>query len=113
MQMPSVVNAAILVSAWSAAASDIYISSRFLFFLARRGHAPAFLAHLLRYPKDRRIRSHQSESDNEDESEGLVAHVNELSAYVQTTYHDGASKGLIAKLGELTECASSFIAWVP
>ena len=70
MQMPSIVNAAILVSAWSAAASDIYISSRFLFFLARRGHAPAFLAHLLRYPKDRRVRSNQSDSDNEDESEG-------------------------------------------
>ncbi|EJF55433.1 hypothetical protein DICSQDRAFT_130608 [Dichomitus squalens LYAD-421 SS1] len=33
--MPNVVNAAILLSALSAASSDIYISSRFLFFLAR------------------------------------------------------------------------------
>jgi yeast amino acid transporter len=45
------VNAAILISAWSAAASDVYISSRFLFFLAREGHAPAFLAFLTRYPR--------------------------------------------------------------
>ena len=56
------VNVAILLSAWSAAASDIYISSRFLFFLARRGHAPAFLAHLFRYPRKRRQRSRRSDS---------------------------------------------------
>jgi amino acid permease len=36
------------MSAWSAAASDIYISSRFLFFLARRGHAPSFVGSLFR-----------------------------------------------------------------
>lgn len=58
-------NAAILLSAWSAAASDIYISSRFLFFLARRGHAPNFLAHLFRYPRSRRVRSSQSDSDSD------------------------------------------------
>jgi amino acid transporter len=40
-----------LISAWSAAASDVYISSRFLIFLARRGHAPGFLALLTRYPR--------------------------------------------------------------
>jgi yeast amino acid transporter len=51
MQLANLVNAAILVSAWSAAASDIYISSRFLFFLARRGHAPTFLATLTRFPQ--------------------------------------------------------------
>lgn len=49
-QLPHIVNAAILLSAWSAAASDVYISSRFLFFLARRGHAPRFLAGLIKYP---------------------------------------------------------------
>ncbi|KAI0687057.1 amino acid permease-domain-containing protein [Earliella scabrosa] len=58
------VNAAILLSAWSAAASDIYISSRFLFFLARRGHAPNFLAHLFRYPSSRAVSS-QSDSDTD------------------------------------------------
>ncbi|EKM49844.1 uncharacterized protein PHACADRAFT_214364 [Phanerochaete carnosa HHB-10118-sp] len=46
-----VINAAVLLSAWSAAASDIYISSRFLFFLARRGHAPQLFASLVRYPR--------------------------------------------------------------
>ena len=66
------VNAAILLSAWSAAASDIYISSRFLFFLARRGHAPTFLAHLFRYPRVRNVRSHasDSESDRTEDSDG-------------------------------------------
>ncbi|KAI0747493.1 amino acid transporter [Fomes fomentarius] len=64
------VNAAILLSAWSAASSDIYISSRFLFFLARRGHAPSFLAHLFRYPSARRVRSSLSDSDsNTDEDD--------------------------------------------
>jgi amino acid transporter len=50
-QLANLVNAAILISAWSAAASDVYISSRFLFFLARRGHAPTFLATLTRFPR--------------------------------------------------------------
>ncbi|KAI0738821.1 amino acid permease-domain-containing protein [Daedaleopsis nitida] len=63
--LPHVVNAAILLSAWSAAASDIYISSRFLFFLARRGHAPSFLAHLFRYPRGRAVHSSQSDSDTD------------------------------------------------
>ena len=69
LQLPDAVNAAILLSAWSAAASDIYISSRFLFFLARRGHAPAFLAHLFRYPRPRQVHSNQSDSDPGDSSE--------------------------------------------
>ena len=68
-QLPSVVNAAILLSAWSAAASDIYISSRFLFFLARRGHAPTFLAHLFRYPRARTVHSTQSDSDSEADAD--------------------------------------------
>ncbi len=59
------VNAAILLSAWSAAASDIYISSRFLFFLARRGHAPTWLAHLFRYPRHAQVRTAQSDSDTD------------------------------------------------
>lgn len=63
--MPHLVNIAILVSAWSAAASDIYISSRFLFFLARRGHAPTFLAHLFRYPRARGVRGRRSDDDTD------------------------------------------------
>ena len=67
--MPNVVNAAILLSALSAASSDVYISSRFLFFLARRGHAPSFLDHLVRYPRapKRRRREPSTESDSESE----------------------------------------------
>ena len=68
-QLPDVVNAAILLSAWSAAASDIYISSRFLFSLARRGHAPTFLAHLFRYPRARTVHSTQSDSDSEADAD--------------------------------------------
>ncbi|KAI1789950.1 amino acid permease-domain-containing protein [Ganoderma leucocontextum] len=68
--LPDVVNAAILLSAWSAAASDIYISSRFLFFLARRGHAPTFLAHLFRYPRARAVHSSQSDSDSDADGDG-------------------------------------------
>ncbi|KAM5541210.1 hypothetical protein V8D89_005139 [Ganoderma adspersum] len=41
------------------------ISSRFLFFLARRGHAPNFLAHLFRYPRARAVHSTHSDSDSE------------------------------------------------
>lgn len=51
-QVKNLINAAILLSAWSAAASDVYISSRFLFFLARCGHAPKIFASLIRYPSD-------------------------------------------------------------
>lgn len=70
IQLSHAVNAAILLSAWSAASSDIYISSRFLFFLARRGHAPSFLAHLFRYPSTRPVRSSISDSDsNTDEDD--------------------------------------------
>ncbi|RPD71596.1 hypothetical protein L226DRAFT_171196 [Lentinus tigrinus ALCF2SS1-7] len=61
--VPHVCNAAILVSAWSAAASDIYIASRFLFFLARRGHAPAWLAHLY---KSRSLRPAQGRGDSDN-----------------------------------------------
>ena len=64
------VNAAILLSAWSAAASDIYISSRFLFFLSRRGHAPTFLAHLFRYPRARTVHSTLSDSSGSDRDPG-------------------------------------------
>ena len=51
IQLPDIVNGTILLSAWSAAASDIYMSSRFLFFLGRRKHAPSVFAHLFRYPR--------------------------------------------------------------
>ncbi|KAI0775611.1 amino acid permease-domain-containing protein [Trametes elegans] len=72
--LPDLVNAAILISAWSAAASDIYIGSRFLFFLARRGHAPSFLAHLFKLNHARSVEVHDGEStesasDVENDSE--------------------------------------------
>ncbi|KIJ68243.1 hypothetical protein HYDPIDRAFT_24541 [Hydnomerulius pinastri MD-312] len=38
--LPSVINAALLTSAWSAASSDLYTSSRSLYGLARAGNAP-------------------------------------------------------------------------
>lgn len=42
--LPSVVNAAILTSAWSAASSDLYTSSRTLYGLALQGNAPRWFA---------------------------------------------------------------------
>ncbi|KAG9123387.1 hypothetical protein FRC07_015006 [Ceratobasidium sp. 392] len=41
--LPSVINAVILISAWSAGNSDLYASSRTLYALALSGQAPAFL----------------------------------------------------------------------
>lgn len=65
-----VINAAVLLSAWSAAASDIYISSRFLFFLARQHHAPQIFASLLRYPRDTQpAHAEPVESDTGSDSE--------------------------------------------
>ncbi|CDO72292.1 hypothetical protein BN946_scf184970.g144 [Trametes cinnabarina] len=67
--LPDLVNACILVSAWSAAASDIYISSRFLFFLARRGHAPSFFGHLFKL-NDKRPVSAAAADNMVDVSDG-------------------------------------------
>ncbi|GAA5961740.1 hypothetical protein JCM3765_000495 [Sporobolomyces pararoseus] len=41
--LPSIINAALLTSAWSAASSDLYTSSRALYGLAVNGQAPAIL----------------------------------------------------------------------
>ncbi|GAA6016436.1 hypothetical protein JCM11491_002411 [Sporobolomyces phaffii] len=41
--LPSIINAALLTSAWSAASSDLYTSSRALYGLAVNGQAPGFL----------------------------------------------------------------------
>jgi amino acid transporter len=41
--LPSVINAVILISAWSAGNSDLYASSRTLYALALEGKAPRFL----------------------------------------------------------------------
>jgi len=79
--LPSIVNASILLSAWSAAASDVYISSRFMFFLARRRHAPKFLAYLLNNPwyytktKKEKLEADLSDDDydfhqSQDDSDG-------------------------------------------
>jgi len=42
--LPSVINAALLTSAWSAASSDMYTASRTLYGLALQGNAPRILA---------------------------------------------------------------------
>lgn len=63
--MSQVVNGAALLSAWSAAASDVYISSRFLFFLARCHHAPQIFASLIRYPSKPQQKVVQSHSDED------------------------------------------------
>ena len=52
--MPHIVNAVALLAAWSASAADLYISSRFLFFLSKRRHAPAFLSSLVKYPSNKK-----------------------------------------------------------
>ena len=39
--LPSIINACLLTSAWSAASSDLYTSSRALYGLALTGEAPA------------------------------------------------------------------------
>ena len=66
-------NGAILLSAWSAATSDIYVSSRFLFLLARRGHAPQFLAHLVRYPwYETRPAENTEDEDTDDDYEDVI-----------------------------------------
>ena len=45
-QVAVIVNVGFISSAWSAASSDVYISSRYLFFLARCHHAPEFCGRL-------------------------------------------------------------------
>ena len=43
--LPSIINAAILTSAWSASTSDLYSSSRALYSLAASGNAPKIFAY--------------------------------------------------------------------
>ncbi|KIP01623.1 hypothetical protein PHLGIDRAFT_505750 [Phlebiopsis gigantea 11061_1 CR5-6] len=47
--LPSVINAALLTSAWSAASSDLYNSSRALYGLAINGNAPKVFARINRW----------------------------------------------------------------
>jgi amino acid transporter len=47
--IPSIINAAILASAWSAGNSFMLFGSRILFGMAIQGHAPAFFARLNRF----------------------------------------------------------------
>lgn len=42
--LPSIINAALLTSAWSAGCADLYVSSRTLYGLCSRGHAPKIFA---------------------------------------------------------------------
>lgn len=46
--LPSVVNAALLTSAWSAGCADLFISSRALYGLAVRGQTPRFVSKYLK-----------------------------------------------------------------
>ena len=79
-------NASILISAWSAAASDIYIGSRFLFFLARRGHAPAFLGHLFKLNARRSVAdAESSDGDTTDVSEGESGNESDYNGTFCTT----------------------------
>lgn len=41
--LPSIINAVLLSSAWSAGCADLYVSSRTLYGLYTRGHAPSFV----------------------------------------------------------------------
>ncbi|KAI0088652.1 amino acid permease-domain-containing protein [Irpex rosettiformis] len=68
---PSLINAAILLSAWSAASSDIYIGSRFLFFLAKNHHAPEIFAYLRRYPREDSKKSSSGRDNSRQEEEDL------------------------------------------
>jgi amino acid transporter len=47
--LPSIINACLLTSAWSAASSDLYTSSRALYGLALNGNAPRVLARVNGY----------------------------------------------------------------
>ncbi|KAH9919155.1 amino acid permease-domain-containing protein [Epithele typhae] len=122
--LPDVLNAAILVSAWSAASSDIYISSRFLFFLARRGHAPTFLAHLFRYPRPRAVHSAQSDSsasyasdseldsDTEAHGEEVVPRSEPMYVMPLASVLASASVGLLTFLSYNTGSAATVFNWL-
>ncbi|KAI0345542.1 hypothetical protein BDW22DRAFT_1324774 [Trametopsis cervina] len=71
--LSSAINAAILLSAWSAASSDIYISSRFLFFLAKNKHAPEIFSYLRRYPRPEAPPPSHDEEDSEGENRDQVS----------------------------------------
>ncbi|GJJ13090.1 hypothetical protein Clacol_007340 [Clathrus columnatus] len=47
--LPSIINACLLTSAWSAGSSDLYTSSRALFGLAKTGQAPKIFARTNKY----------------------------------------------------------------
>ena len=45
-QLPQIVNAAFIISAWSAAAVDLFLASRYLYFVSCLGQAPPVLGAL-------------------------------------------------------------------
>jgi len=76
--LPYITSALFLLSAWSAATSDVYVSSRYFFFLARQGHAPRFLDALISI-KDIKLailsalhRDSPSQPESPDEGKRLV-----------------------------------------
>ncbi|KAI0345540.1 hypothetical protein BDW22DRAFT_884668 [Trametopsis cervina] len=76
--LSSTINAAILLSAWSAASSDIYISSRFLFFLAKNRHAPEIFSYLRRYPRPETPPSPHGVDSEDAEQEQEIPDVDDL-----------------------------------
>ncbi|KAF8315133.1 hypothetical protein DL93DRAFT_922105 [Clavulina sp. PMI_390] len=60
------VNFAFLASAWSAATSDIYISSRYMFFLARCNHAWSFCGRLYQLKKTAETTSTSNQAFGDD-----------------------------------------------
>ncbi|TBU26120.1 amino acid transporter [Dichomitus squalens] len=118
--LPDMINAAILLSAWSAAASDIYISSRFLFFLARRGHAPTFLAHLFRYPRARAVPQSDSElsdleggsDDDSDDSEQVLPSSQPTYVMPLASVLVSASVGLLTFLSYGAGSANTVFNWL-
>ncbi|EJF55719.1 amino acid transporter [Dichomitus squalens LYAD-421 SS1] len=111
--LPDMINAAILLSAWSAAASDIYISSRFLFFLARRGHAPTFLAHLFRYPRARAVpQSDRGSDDDSDDSEQVLPSSQPTYVMPLASVLVSASVGLLTFLSYGAGSANTVFNWL-
>jgi amino acid permease len=45
--LPQILNGLFILSAWSCGSADTYVSTRLLFYLSRRGHAPRIFGTLL------------------------------------------------------------------
>ncbi|KAF8320590.1 amino acid permease-domain-containing protein [Cantharellus anzutake] len=79
--LAAAVNVGFVTSAWSAASSDIYISSRYLFFLARCNHAPRVCGKLFH-------RSSESSANHNGDQEGPVSDAPSPSPDAEQTVHE-------------------------